>query len=321
MSAGNNGAGMPPDHDDDPFAYLYRPEGDAAGGQPQPPPRQPASYHQVRPVGERTYGGQTRQGQGYGQQPQQRPQQPQPDARYAAPETQPGGPGGPGRRRQAPPEPPRRNGLLIGAIAVVLAVVVGVGAAILFSGDDTGDDTAGNDPTGSPSQDAGGNGNGNGDGGGGPSDGESTPNQDPGELPAADVGQLQVAGGAVVENAIGGASSPDGSYITGLNTPGASFTWTFDFQGEPGQYWLYTTYSAISSGQTLDFSLSGNGDTRDDTAELDDFNNTGEWDGSWTNTYNYIDLEPGEYTLTYTCSASCDAIVDRVFLSDRRLEL
>jgi hypothetical protein len=320
MSAGNSGAGMPPDHDDDPFAYLYRPEGEAADGQPQPPPRQPSSYHQVRPVGERTYGGQSRQGQGYGQPPQQRPprpQQPHPDARYAAPETQPGGPGGPGRRRQAPPEPPRRNGLLIGAIAVVLAVVVGVGAAILFSGD--GDDTAGGgDPSGSASQDTGGNGNGN---GGGPSDGESSPDQDPDELPTADLAQLQLAGGAAVESTIGGARSPDGSYVTGLNAPGASFTWTFDFQGEPGQYWLYTTYSAISSGQTLDFSLSGPGGTRDDTAELDDFNNTGEWDGSWTNTYNFIDLEPGEYTLTYTCSASCDAIVDQVLLSDHQLDL
>ncbi|MGP3969405.1 carbohydrate-binding protein [Streptomyces sp. 6N223] len=321
MSAGNNGAGMPPEHDDDPFAYLYRPEGgQSADGQQPParPPRQPSSYHQVRPVGERTFGGQRpQQGYGYPQPPPQQPRQPQPDAYYAAPETQPGGPGGaagaPGRRRPPPPEAPRRNGLLIGAIAVVLAVVVGVGAAILFSGDES-DPTAGDDPTGSETQDTGG------DGG----NGEESPSEEPtnpsgnDELPAADITALQLGGTARVASGVEGARSPDGSYIEGLAS-GSSITWTFDFEGKAGQYYLYTTYSAISDGQTLDFSL--NGSPRSDGVNLDDYNNTGEWDTSWTNTYNYVDLEPGEYTVQFSCSASCDVLIDQIFLSETKLDL
>jgi hypothetical protein len=321
MSAGNSGAGMPPEHDDDPFAYLYRPEGgqpgDGQGQQPPArPPRQPSSYHQVRPVGERTFGGQRpRQGYGYPQPSQQQPQQqPQPDAYYAAPETQPGGPGGPaGRRRTQPPEPPRRNGLLIGAIAVVLAVVVGVGAAILFSGDDS-DTTAGDDPSGSETQDTGG-----GDGGNGeesPSGEESTPPED-GELPAADLAALQYGGGAAVSSGVEGARSQDGSYVQGLAS-GSTITWTFDLQGEAGTYWLYTTYSAISDGQTLDFSL--NGTPRDDAVQLDDYNdNSDEYDSSWTYTFNLVDLQPGENTIQYTCSSSCDVLVDQIFLADHEL--
>jgi hypothetical protein len=299
---------MPPDHDDDPFAYLYRPEGQSSDGQPPRQPRQPSSYHQVRPVGERTYGG---------QRPQQAYQPPQPNAYYAAPETQPGGPppGGPGHRRQPPPEP-RRNGLLIGAIAVVLAVVVGVGAAILFSGDES-DTTAGGDPTtGTETEGTGGSDGGNGDDPE-PSDKESTPADD-GEVPAADIAALELGGGSYLDSAIEGARSPDGSYIAGLNTSGATVTWTFDLQGDAGQYHLYTTYAVVSDGQTLDFSV--NGESRDDGIDLQDFDPaTDEWENSWFNTWNLVDLEPGENTIQLTCAESCDAVIDQIFLSDQRL--
>jgi hypothetical protein len=312
---------MPPD-DDDPFAYLYRPEGQQAGGgqQPQAPrqPRQPSSYHQVRPVGERTFAGQQQRPQGYQPPPQQQPQQPQPDAYYAAPEAQPGAPGGgPGRRRMPPPEPARRNGLLIGAIAVVLAVVVGVGAAILFSGDGS-DSTAGDDPTGSSTQDAGGSDGQNPDES--PSDGESSPAD--GELPAAELAALESAGGlgggAVLDSAIEGARSSNGSYITGLNTPGATVTWTFDLEGESAQYRLYTTYAVVSDDQTLGFSV--NGEPRDDVVDLQDYDPaTDEWENSWFNTWNLIDLQQGENTIQLTCAESCDAVIDQIFLSDHEL--
>jgi hypothetical protein len=124
---------MSPPEGDDPFGYLYRQEGGAPGAPPAAP--QQPSYRQVRPVGERTYAGQQQNG-GYGY-PQQQPQQQNPY--YAAPEAQPGGgyPGGPGRGGyDDEDESPRRNTMLIGAIAVVTAVVLGVGAAIVFSGDD-----------------------------------------------------------------------------------------------------------------------------------------------------------------------------------------
>ncbi|MGP4110187.1 hypothetical protein ACTWP5_04620 [Streptomyces sp. 4N509B] len=310
MSAGNNGAGMPPNHapDDDPFAYLYRPEGPQADGQQAPPPRQPESYHQVRPVGGRTYGGgqgsprtQPMGAAGYGQPPQ-------PDAHYAAPETQ-GGAGAPGgRRRMPPPEPPRRNGLLIGAIAVVVAVVVGVGAAILFSGDET-EPSAGGDPTGSETQGSDGE-----PGDEDPGDGESSP-PGAGEPPVADLAALQLGGGARLESGIAGASSPEGNYVSGL-VQGSTITWTFDFEGDPGQYVLYTTYATVSDDQTLAFSV--NGTPRDDRINLRDFNGGGsdEWEESWYNTYNYVDLEQGSNTLEFSCPESCDVLIDQLYFTE-----
>jgi hypothetical protein len=146
MTAGNHGAGTPPE-DDDPFAHLYRPEGGAApvpgpGEGAAPAPGVPrTSYTQVRAVGERTYGGQQaaqqvppQQAYPYGQS--------SPSPHYAAPETYggpppqppsfpPGGPGeGPRRGRGG-----GRNGLMLGAVAVVATVVIAIVAAVLFSGD------------------------------------------------------------------------------------------------------------------------------------------------------------------------------------------
>lgn len=142
MTAGNNGADTP--ENDDPFAYLYRSEG-GEGGAPGPSgdgpaARQPGvprtSYNQVRAVGQRQYGQQAPQQVTYGQQ----------NAHYAAPETLPGG----DRTRSAPApgnggqEPRRgRNGLLIGAVAVVAVVCIGIGVAMLTNGKNAKDDTAG----------------------------------------------------------------------------------------------------------------------------------------------------------------------------------
>ncbi|WP_051945217.1 hypothetical protein [Streptacidiphilus rugosus] len=67
MTAENNGV----PEDDDPFAYLYRAEGDAAGAEAvaptQPMPGVPrTSYQQATQVGRTQYGAQP----GYPQQPQ-----------------------------------------------------------------------------------------------------------------------------------------------------------------------------------------------------------------------------------------------------------
>ncbi len=314
MSAGSNGGGMPPDHDDDPFAYLYRPEGgQSAGGQSTPPPRPPSSYHQVRPVGERTYGGQNRSPAVGSTQARQ----PQPDAYYAAPETQPGGAppyGGPPDRRRHSTEP-RRNGLLIGAIAVVLAVVVGVGAAILFSGDDS-ENTAGDDPSATTDTSGGESGGENGDDPD-PS-GDATAPEDPGELPEADLASLSLSSGPAVDSTVTGARSSDGSYLTGLNASGASVTWTFDFQGEAGQYYMYTGYSAVADGQSLGFSV--NGEPRDDPIDTRDYNPASDaWEESWVSTWNLVDLTQGENTVQLTCSDSCDVLIDQIYFTDHQL--
>ncbi|WP_062217295.1 hypothetical protein [Streptomyces sp. NBRC 109706] len=301
MSAGNTGQGTP-DEGDDPFAYLYRPEGGAAGQQPVAP-RQP-SYNQVRPVGERTFGGQ----QGYRQQPS-------PDARYAAPETQGGGGyGGPPDRRR-PDQDSRRNGLLVGAIAVVLAVVLGVGAAILFSGDDEGDDQANGGETTEPTDDGEGEDEGSTEG---ETDPDPSEDPEPEELPTADITQLALGGGAALEATFDGARSDSGSYIALEGRQGATINWSFDFEGEPGMYYLYTGYSAISDDQTLSFSI--NGTPREDPVNLRDYNtNSDEWDDSWVRTFNQVELVRGQNSIQFTCDSSCDVAIDQLFVTDEQL--
>ncbi|WP_049563967.1 hypothetical protein [Streptomyces sp. SBT349] len=317
MSAGHTGGRGTPDEGDDPFGYLYRPE--AGQPQPQAAPRQP-SYHQVRPVGERTFGGQ----QGYRQpqtqthqaqqgHPSRQPHQQSPDAYYAAPETQPGGPpysGPPDRRRQD--SEPRRNGLLIGAIAVVLAVVVGVGAAIIFSSGGEDGSEAGGDPSASATEDSGDDG-GNGDPGDEPTDEQTEPEG----LPAATITDVQLGGGITFASDVPGAETENGAYIAVGGTQNSTVTWTFDFEGEPGQYRLYTGYAAIADGQTMAFSV--NNTPREDPVELRDYNG-GEsaWESSWFETYNIVELAEGSNTVQFTCTAQCDVLINKLEIRENR---
>ncbi|ONK13518.1 hypothetical protein [Streptomyces sp. MP131-18] len=308
MSAGHNGRGTPDEGDDDPFAYLYRPEGGQAQGQPRPAPRQP-SYNQVRPVGERTFGGQ----QGYRQPPAQQPQH-RPDAYYAAPETQAGGvppQGGPPGRRRTDQEP-RRNGLLIGAIAVVVAVVLGIGAAILLSGDD--DESPGADGGATPT------GPGEEDGGGGDDEPTEEPTDEatePEGLPAAELADLQLGNGAALASDVQGARSADGQYISIQGKPDSSVTWTFDFTGEPGTYRLYTGYATITDGQSMAFSV--NGTPRNDPVDMQDYATASdEWDTSWVSTYNLVELNEGQNTVQMTCTGPCDVVIDQLSITENR---
>ncbi|MBL1067573.1 carbohydrate-binding protein [Streptomyces sp. 7-21] len=295
MTAGNNGGAMPPDNDDDPFGYLYRPDGQSSG-QAASPSRGPASYHNVRPVGERTFGGQ----QGY---------RPQPDARYAAPEAQVGAPApAPAGPRRAAPEPPRRNGLLIGAIAVVLAVVAGVGAAILFSSGGE-EETAGGDPTPAPTATEDEE---NAEGSEGDDD-ENEP-EEPEALPTAGPADVELSGGAAIESELPGASTEDGSYIAILGRQDATITWTFELP-EGGSYELFTEYATVSDGQTMSFSV--NGTPRDDAIDTRDYGGTGDWESSWYDTYNYVDLTEGTNTIQLTCGDSCDIAIQRLSIRER----
>lgn len=136
MTSGTTGANTPPE-DDDPFGYLYA-DGQANGAQPPSGGYgYPGSVNRVRAVGQRQYGQPQQQPTApYGQVPQQGAYGQPNNAHYAAPETFPGGAptaqhpqqghGGGGRGRG-----PNTKGLLIGAIAVVAAVVIGIGVAML----------------------------------------------------------------------------------------------------------------------------------------------------------------------------------------------
>ncbi|MFD7509611.1 carbohydrate-binding protein [Streptomyces sp. NPDC059853] len=321
MSAGSQGRGTP-EQGDDPFGYLYRPEGGQGGdGQPQAP-QPPPSYHQVRPVGERSFGGQ--RGAGHGQQ----------DAYYAAPETQPGGAhgggrgghGGHGGRGRGDAGPPKRNGLLIGAIAVVAAVVVGVGAAVIFSnGDNDDSNQSQEDPPAGPTGDQ--------------QDEDTNPEEeDPGdeeededgdpdaELPTADItdpGEVTLSAGAVLESNIPGARSGSGAYVGGMNNHNATVSWTIDFQGEPGQYYFNMGYT-VKGDQSLSFAV--NSEIRNDKIDAKDFNgphieDSDGLDKRWTRTWKLVDLEPGENTFHIGCTTGdkCDVYIDKLWITDEQV--
>ncbi|MFD8380687.1 CBM35 domain-containing protein [Streptomyces sp. NPDC059679] len=332
MTAGNNGSDTP--ENDDPFAYLYRSDGGqdgqagqpgsapAAGGYGYPGPagpRQPGvprtSYNHVRAVGERsygqqqqypqqtqpipnqqTYGGQGQQ-QGYGQQ----------NAHYAAPENLPGGGGS---RRAAPSRGtggrgPNSKGLLIGALAVVAVVVVGIGVAMITN-DGNKDDKA--DPTNSPTSTASAE----------PSK-TAGASKDPSELPSEDAWGLRLEGTAAPATDIPGAKAEGGKYVGGLNAVGASVTWNVDV-AKAGQYRVYARYSVPAENQSLSLTVNGERSTR--PMNMEAFVpgvEKGDWEKSWTKTWSLVNLKEGANTVKVSCEAGdkCDVILDQLWLTGK----
>ncbi|MGW0699466.1 CBM35 domain-containing protein [Streptomyces sp. NPDC002867] len=318
MTAANNGASTP--EDDDPFGYLYE-DGQAAGatppgqgrgyGYPGPAP-QPGvprtSYNQVRTVGERRqYAQPPAQGfpqQGYGQQP---------TAAYAAPETYPGG----AQTRQIPAPPPQgrgrgpnTRGLLIGAVAVVAVVVIGIGAALLTSGDEKND--AGGDPgasTGPTAADS-----------VKPSDGPSDKPEEPVALPKQDAVTLKLGGSATAENVIPGAEGTSGAYVAGFNAVGASVTWTAQMEKE-GEYRLYVRYAVPAKDANATLTVNGKANTN--PLGLKNFINSSDpnLEKNWQTTWAPVTLKEGVNEIKISCEAGnqCDAVLDWLQVSDGAL--
>jgi hypothetical protein len=318
MTAGNNGESTP--EDDDPFGYLYE-DGQAAaanqrrqGGYGYPgPAAQPGvprtSYNQVRTVGERQYGQQAPPPQApYGQQPPyggQAPYGQQPSTPYAASDSAPGGPDtrqvtaqrGGGRGRG-----PNTKGLLIGAVAVVAVVVIGITLAL-----SSGDDNKGNDaqPSGAPTL-------GQSQQPSEPSD-DKKPDDKPVELPEQDAATLQLTPPAAVASDVPGAKGVNGSYVS-LNGVGASATWTAKVP-KGGDYTLFVTYGV--PGKDAKTSLFVNDQDRR-SINLGNFAQApeGAWDKGWTVTYAYIDLDKGSNTIKISCEQGdqCAANLDQLEL-------
>ncbi|MEU6143048.1 CBM35 domain-containing protein [Streptomyces sp. NPDC047081] len=311
MTSGNNGASTP--EDDDPFGYLYA-DGQANGAQPPSGGYgYPNSVNRVRSVGQRQYGQpaapapQAQQTAAYGQVPQQQGAYGQPNAHYAAPETFPGGGaptapqqpayGGGGGRRG-----PNTKGLLIGAIAVVAAVVIGIGVAMM--GGDGSDDNAGggSSPSASTSQSA--------------SPSQSASSSAAAELPKTDAKDLQLGGGATVASDVEGAQADGGSYVTGFNNVGASVTWTVnDFQ-KAGSYRLYVRYSI--PGVDANATLTVNGKPNQQPLGMKNFTGSakGDYKKGWQSTWAPVTLTKGTNTLTISCGQSnqCDALIDQLWV-------
>ncbi|MHA5048638.1 carbohydrate-binding protein [Streptomyces sp. SD15] len=323
MTPGNNGASTP--EDDDPFGYLYA-DGQANGATPPSGGGgygYPGSVNRVRAVGERQYGGQQApQGQQaptaqYGQVPQQQAygQQPgygQPNANYAAPETMPGGapttrhaPVGNGRGRG-----PNTKGLLIGAIAVVAAVVIGIGVAMMNG--DSGDDTTGNEAGSSPTASASAS----------PSESASQGTASPKELPKADAKVLNLGTGVTTASDVAGASADGGVYVTGLNATGASVTWTVNGIPKDGTYTLFARYSTAGDDQQMTLTI--NGKTFGSKLSMENYAKAadGDFAKGWTTTYAWPSLTKGTNTISISCGDGdkCNVLLDQLSLKEGQVK-
>jgi hypothetical protein len=313
MTPGNNGASTP--EDDDPFGYLYA-DGQARGAQPPSGGYgYPNAVNRVRTVGERRYGQQPAQAPRYGQQaqPGQYGQVPpqgapgRPNAHYQAPESFPGGApttqqaaygnGGGGGRRG-----PNTKGLLIGAIAVVAAVVIGIGVAMM--GDDSQDDKAGGDASTTPSTSQ-----------------SSEPSQSASgnavaELPKSDAKDLQLGGGAATASDVEGAQADGGTYVGNLNNVGASVTWTIDDIPKAGVYTVFAGFSATGEDQSL--TLTVNGKPFGSKLNLGNFAQAadGDFAKGWTKTYAWPTLKQGSNTISISCQDGdkCNVLLDQLWL-------
>ncbi|MFF8271968.1 CBM35 domain-containing protein [Streptomyces sp. NPDC016562] len=328
----HGGANKP--EDDDPFGYLYA-DGQAAGATPPgqsggygypgpgaggPSGAQPGvprtSHHQVRTVGDRRSGGQR------GQVPAQQPAAYQ--AQYQAPEAlQAGGYGVP--QQAQPPQHQTQNiahsgghgghgggggssrrGLLIAAVAVVGAVVIGIGAALAFGdkGKDKNDDTAGGGQASQAPQNP-------------ASSAPPSPKPSEPELPKADFAGagMSLTGGARLENTLPGAKSAGGQYVTGLNAVGAAATWTLDVP-KAGGYKLKMTYGV--PGKDAFTTLTVNGEAQNRPISMKNYSKAaeGDWAKGWTNTYSIVQLKPGSNTIKISCEAGnqCDVVLDQLWL-------
>jgi hypothetical protein len=314
MTPGNNGASTP--EEDDPFGYLYA-DGQANGATPPSGGGgygYPGSVNRVRAVGERKYGQQTAQGT-YGQQAPtapygQVPQQGgygQPNAHYGAPETVPGGaqtartpmPGDGGGRGSGP----NTKGLLIGAIAVVAAVVIGIAIAMTGGGDDDkGGDQAGSTPTASQSA--------------APTQEETKGSDKPKDLPKLDAKALNLGGGVTTASDIKGAKADGGVYVTGFNHVGASVVWTFSGIEKAGKYTLNINYGV--PGKDANATLTINGTAQDRPLNMKNFAKAaeGDYEKGWTNTWADITLNKGTNTIQISCGEGnqCDANFDQLWL-------
>ncbi|MFF7281359.1 carbohydrate-binding protein [Streptomyces griseorubiginosus] len=304
MTSGNNGASTP--EDDDPFGYLYA-DGQANGAQPPSGGYgYPNSVNRVRAVGQRQYGQQpqapTAPTAAYGQVPQQQGAYGQPNAHYAAPETLPGS--APTTQQPMPGHSsgggrgggPNTKGLLIGAIAVVAAVVIGISVAMLGGDDDkknTGNEAA-TTPSASQSSE--------------PSPSASASDA-AADLPQADVKTMRLEGGPTTASDVKGAKSDGGVYVQGFNQVGASVTWTVNGIEKAGVYRVYVRYGLPAEDANATVTVNGKPSSR----PLNMKNFGGLPANQWQETWAQVSLTKGTNTIQLSCQQGnqCNALLDQ----------
>ncbi|SEN05802.1 carbohydrate-binding protein [Actinacidiphila rubida] len=338
MTAGHEGT----PESDDPFAYLYRSEGgeqaDPAAAQPRPANQPRTSYNQVQRVGERRspqqppqatggygyppqqYGnGATQATQQYGQQQygqqqygngatQQYQQQP-----YGGQQTYEGQPsdGGPGGRRGGhggDGDGPNRKGLLIGAVAVVAAVAIGIAFAMTNGSGDKGDNAGAGRTTPPVATSA-------------PTT-DPTPSATPSDFDSGkvDASTLTLAGGAKQSTQWPGADAANGTYVDGMGAPGASVLWNVTVP-EDGAYTFFISYG--NAGADANLALAVNAKPRTDMVNLRNYGSYTDWSKAWDNhTYSWVDLKKGANTLSLTClpTKNCGVNIDQVWLKQGQVK-
>ncbi|HET9382773.1 MAG TPA: carbohydrate-binding protein, partial [Streptomyces sp.] len=243
--------------------------------------------------------------------PQQQGAYGRPSAHYAAPETFPGGGPAPHQSRAAGGgggggrgRGPNTKGLLIGAVAVVAAVVVGIGVAMTTSGgdEDKADDGATTAPTAEQSAE--------------PSEPTGKSGEDEAELPTIDAKALRLDGGAVTAADIAGAESDGGIYVTNLNQVGSTVTWTVNGIPKDGPYTLFARYSTADADQSM--SLTVNGKPFGTKFNLGNFAGAkdGDFTKGWTQSFVYPSLSKGTNTISLSCQAGdkCNVLLDQMWL-------
>ncbi|MFB7460127.1 MULTISPECIES: carbohydrate-binding protein [unclassified Streptomyces] len=302
MTPGNSGASTP--EDDDPFGYLYA-DGQANGAQPPSGGYgYPNAVNRVHTVGQRQYGQQPPTAP-QGQVPQQQGAYGRPNAHYAAPEALPGGAPTGRQSGQGGGRGPNTKGLLIGAVAVVAAVVIGIGVAML--NDDSGDkgeDTAGGPaPTATKSSE--------------PSPSTSASAETSGELPKIDAKALSLEGGARTATDFKGSKADGGVYVADFNQVGAKATWTVDGIRNAGSYRLNVRYGI--PGVDANATLAVNGKDASQTLSMKNFSHMpeGDWEKGWQTTWALVNLNQGTNTIEIACNDGnqCNAVLDQVWLS------
>ncbi|MFF3503621.1 carbohydrate-binding protein [Streptomyces sp. NPDC003247] len=317
MTPGNNGASTP--EDDDPFGYLYA-DGQANGAQPPSGGYgYPNSVSRVRTVGERRYGQQPQQQTAqYGQYGQPTvPQQGaygQPNG-HTAPGTAPGGNAPSGGRRPAPSggrgRGPNTKGLLIGAVAVLAAVVVGIAVVMANGSDDDSQDDA-DQVTTAPTATASAS----------PSESGADDADDEAELPTIDAKALRLGGAAALASDVEGAQADGGIYVANLNQVGSSVTWTVDGIPEEGTYTLFAHYSTAGDDQSMTLTI--NGKKFGTPLSMKNYAHAadGDFAKGWTTTYAYPTLTKGTNTVSLSCENGdkCNALLDQLWLKQGQVK-
>ncbi|MEY9872350.1 hypothetical protein ABH931_001824 [Streptacidiphilus sp. MAP12-33] len=290
MTAENNGV----PEDDDPFAYLYRAENGSDGAEGGAAPTQPmpgvprTSYQQATQVGGRQYGQQNSYGQqpGYGQQAQQPAygqqngygQQAQQTQQYGVPQqAQPPAGGGRAASRAAGGSGGGSSrGVMIGAVAVVAAVAIGIGMALFNGGTGKTNSAAGSSTSASA--------------GASDSSSASAPPSASAALPGpADAATAQLAGGAAPQSDHPGAQAAGGKFVP-LTGAGQSVTWQVTVPAD-GSYVLWVHYA--NAGADARTNVVVNGSVTSYPIRFSNWNHENDWGKAWYSSYVNVTLKAG----------------------------